>query len=330
MTQLTHSTNLPATAELNITSISAFTEHFINQMKSGKVLTDKGVVYKDSSIRQYKMFYDYLQVFEKLHEKKFEFTEINYKFGKAFQVYLTDQDLTLNSISNILKKFKAIMSMAFREGLAFWNGSGLKTPTEITTEVTLSIDEIKKLRSTQLNQSDSQILEIFVIQCFTGLRYDVLCKFLKSPFNYIQENSGKSYIDIVSDKTGEPSVIPLHVNVQKIIAAREGKFKIYSEQHINRAIKLIAEKAELDKEIVNRRTESGKTLETFVPKWQKIKSHTARRTFATILSKTDIPNNQIMAMTGHTTEKQLKLYMRSGKLSLIQPALTHDFFNTEI
>ena len=330
MTQLTHQTTNLAFAEIEITSISAFTAVFINKMKSGKVLTDKGEIYKDSSIRQYKMFLDHLVEFETKHGKQFEFQEISYQFGKEFQIYLTEQNLTLNSISNILKKFKAIMAMAFRTGIAFWNGSGLKTPTEITTEVALSITEIRKMRSAPLSDSEAQILDVFIIQCFTGLRYDVLCKFLQNPFNYIQEHEEKNYIDIISDKTKEQSVIPLGDTVLKIIMDREGKFKIFSEEHTNRTIKIIAKKAELDKEIVNRRTVSGKTVETFVPKWKKIKSHTARRTFATLLSKTQIPNNQITAMTGHTTEKQLKIYMRSGKIDLIIPALGNDFFSTEL
>ena len=330
MNQLTHHSTAPAFAEIEITSISAFTDALIKKMKSGKVLTDKGVIYKDSSVRQYKMFYDHLTNFETMHGRQFQFREIDYRFGEEFQIYLTGKDLTLNSISNILKKFKAVMALAFRKGLSYWNGSGLKTPTEITTEVALSVEEIRKLRATPLTISEGQILESFIIQCFTGLRYDVLCKFLKNPFAYIKEHEGNPYIDIISDKTKEQSVIPLGDTVMNIITAKGGVFKIFSEEHVNRTIKIIAKKAELDKNIVNRRTVNGKMAETFVPKWQKLKSHSARRTFATLISKTKIPNNQITAMTGHTTEKQLKLYMRSGKIDLIIPALGNDFFSTEI
>ena len=330
MNQITHHSTAPVFAEIDVTSISAFTDRFIKNMKQGKVLTDRGEIYKPSSVRQYKMFYDHLLEFENIHGRQFQFQEINYKFGKEFQIYLTTQDLTLNSISNILKKFKAIMAMAFRENLSFWNGSGLKTPTEVSTEVTLSITEIRKLHQTTLTISERQILEIFTIQCFTGLRYDVLCKFLRNPFLYIKEHEENSYIDIISDKTEEQSVIPLGDTVLKIITDKGGIFKIFSDKHVNRTIKIIAKKAELDKSIVNRQTVSGVKQETFLPKYKKLKSHTARRTFATLLSQTQIPTKQIAAMTGHTTEKQLSLYMRSGKIEFIIPALGNGFFSTEI
>lgn len=329
-TEINHTTTAPAFAEIEITAISQFTAIFIEKMKARAVLTDKGEIYKPSSVRQYKMFLDHLRGFEKQHDKVFEFREINHKFAKEFQIYLTQENLTLNSISNVLKKFKAIMAMAFRENLSFWPGSGLKTPTELTTEIALSIPEIKKLRLLDLTINHRQILDSFVIQCFTGLRYDVLCKFLRNPLIYIQEYEGSNYIDIISDKTKEQSVIPLGDTVMKIIRDRGGKFKIYSERHQNREIKVIAKMAEFEKDIVNRRTVGGKTLETIVPRWKKVKTHTARRTFATLLSKTEISSNQIKAMTGHTTEKQLNIYMRSGKIDQIIPALGNQFFNTEL
>ena len=329
MHQLTTPNSNIAFAEFTHTAISDFTANFLTKIGEGRILTDKGEIYKDSSVRQYKMFYHYLLDFEKTHARKFQFQEITYRFGSEFQSFLTQQDLTLNSISNVMKKFKAVMSVAFREGLSLWNGTGIKTPTELSTEVTLSIEEIKKLRQSELTISESAQLDMFIVQCFTGLRYDVLVKFLNNPLAYIKEYEGSSYIDIISDKTRQQSVIPIGDTVTNILT-KWGEFKTIAEPTMNRNIKTIAEKAGIDNPIVNRVTINGKVQETVIPKWMKIKTHTARRTFATLLSKTDIPNNQISAMTGHTTERQLKMYMRAGKLDLILPAIGHELFSIQL
>jgi integrase len=45
-------------------------------------------------------------------------------------------------------------------------------------------------------------------------------------------------------------------------------------------------------------------------KWEKISTHTARRSFATNMYNMNVPSLTIMAITGHTTEKSFLRYIK--------------------
>ena len=75
------------------------------------------------------------------------------------------------------------------------------------------------------------------------------------------------------------------------------------DQTINRHLKLIGEIAEIDDLIEVRRTEGGQTMTKRVPKYQLIKTHTARRSFCTNAYKAGMDCLDIMALSGHTNRK---------------------------
>jgi len=318
-------------AQITISGLSDFTQLQINNMESGNKLTKKGDKYSDSSIRQYTAFLAHLIHFEKLHNTKFQLAEINYKFAEEFQIFITNKGLSKNTIGNILSKFKAILKMSFKEGLSVWNGSGLDCPRELTTQVYLSIAEISKLKSANITKGERKVLDIFIIQCFTGLRFDTLKKFLEKPLAYIEESEGETYINITSDKTNRQSIIPLGDIVKGIITDNGGAFKMPSEEsYINRTIKRIAKKAELDNESIFRRTEGGVMKEVLSPKYKKISSHTARRTMGTNLIKNGKTYNDARLILGHSTEKQTKNYVRLDNIEETKHLFGDQFFNTKL
>lgn len=319
-------------AQITISGLSAFTQRLITNMEQGNKLTPrKGDRYSESTIRQYRMFLDHLEDFEILHNTKFQLGEINFKFAEQFQVFITKKGLTKNTIGNILAKFKAVMMEAFKEGLTLWNGSGLNCPREITTQAYLSFDEIRKMRKANITAGERKVLDIFTIQCFTGLRFDTLKKFLENPLAYIKEEEGETYIQITSDKTNRQSTVPLGDTVKDLIIENGGVFKMPTEEsYINRTIKKIAQKAELDNQMVFRRTEGGVMKEVLSPKYKKIGSHTARRTMGTNLIKAGKTYNDARLILGHSTEKQTKGYIRIDNLEETKHLFGDQFFNTKI
>ena len=312
------------------TSISAFISSQITKMENGMVLTDKGVKYSAETIRGYESLRVHFANFEEQSGKELSFSEVGYDFALAFQAYLTTQGLAKNSVSMVMSKFKAILKMAWRKNYCNWNGSGLKTPTERTTQTYLSMEEIKKLRNAELSKTERQIVDAFTVQIFTGLRYDTLTKFLKNPLAYIHEHNGKSYIDIISDKTGEQSLIPVGEVVQGILRTYGGEMRIFTEQYVNRMLKNIARKAGLDKGIVVRRTEGGEMQEKLVDKCDKVSTHTARRTLISLMRIDGFADSEITLVSGHTTTKQMLHYDRSGSFHKVKRLLGNKFFDTEL
>ena len=112
-----------SSAKLHFDYFTDYTKHFISQLENGFILTNKGVKYSKSSIRQYKAMLDLFQEFEKLIDKKILNNEINYNLSVMFERFLVDNNLSKNSIGQYLSKFKAVLSNGFKEVLFYWNGS---------------------------------------------------------------------------------------------------------------------------------------------------------------------------------------------------------------
>ena len=68
----------------------------------------------------------------------------------------------------------------------------------------------------------------------------------------------------------------------------------------------------LNVEVTKGITKGGVYIEKTVKKHELLKTHTARRSFATNAYKRGIPSLAIMRITSHTTEKNLKLYIKAS------------------
>lgn len=328
--QTTHSNEVFAQTEY--TYFSDFVKDHIAQLAFGQVLTKNKSRYSDATIRGYKNFSDWWTKFEQDMGRPLEFSHIMPKTVQKFELFLLENQLTKNSVSLILSKLKACLKTAFLEGIHYWNGSGISTPKEITTKIYLTLDNLKTLTNseTQITKGEQRVLDVFICQCFLGLRYSTLQKFLSSPFNYIKTLDGMMYLDIVSDKTNEQSVVPIGQVVQDLITKYSGSMPMFTEIHLNKVIKDIARKRGLTNNIAVRKTIGGEMSETFSPIYKEISSHTARRTFITLATQFGIAGEQVMAMSGHASEKQMKIYVRSSNFEKISSIIGHEFFNQNI
>lgn len=133
----------------------------------------------------------------------------------------------------------------------------------------------------------------------------------------IDENSNK--IRYRQCKTGQLVILPVKKEAKILIskyisclhdinALPEVKYN----SKTNAALKLIGKKCErLQKYYSYRKTNGGITKFVQHPKWEKLSTHTARRTFATNELKNGTPISLIMSATGHLTEKSFWKYIRA-------------------
>ncbi|MDR6548494.1 integrase [Chryseobacterium rhizosphaerae] len=320
-------------------SFKAFLADFMTKASNGQILTAKQKKYSESTLRGYKMLQTEYENFISKNEEKSEeprnfdipVHEINYAFAEAFQVFLVnDTELLKNSIGLILSKLKAILKYAFRKGYSTWNGSGLTISKEVSTQIALSKGEIKKLNLDTLSETERRVLDIQIVQSFTGMRNETLKKFLQNPLAYIKEYNGNTYIDITANKTDKQSAIPLGKIVNDILLKYSSGIKVPSQQYINRTIKIIAEKAGLNNHIVVRKTVKGEMQETLVPKSKKISTHTARRTLISLMTEAGFKASEIMPISGHSTEYQLNSYIKLDNVVKVNHLFGNKFFDTAI
>ena len=198
-------------------------------------------------------------------------------------------------------------------------------------KVYLSIQEIRQLKNSEtLTEGQKKVLDVFLVQAFTGFSYKTLQEFLKNPLAFVKEFEGKTYIEIERSKTGEISAVPLHTEVQRIITKYNGVMPEFTEVYVNRTLKIIGRKAGLNNPIPIKITKGGEKVTQITEKYNLITTHTARRTMVSLGMQNGLSTASLQAITGHTTEQQLNRYNRTEKVLRIKDILGHQFFKEEI
>jgi site-specific recombinase XerD len=330
MNTLTLTKNEILNPQVNFEYFTDFARNFVTKIESGEILTKKKVRFSKDTIRQYNVSIDHFEEFEKKLDSKIRVHEINKRLLEAFEKYLYNNGLLFNSVYLYISKIKALGNILYDSDVVL-KPLKFDTPKKITTQVYLSESELSAMRNcNKLTPSEKKVLDVFLIQCFTGLRYSTLIQFLSNPIAYLQQNGDKTFISIVSKKTVEESCIPLSKIVFEILNKYEFKFDLKSEEYVNRTIKKIAGKAGITNPIAIQVTRNSKTETVIVPKNKLIKTHTCRRVFITLAKMYINDNEAIRTMSGHATEAQMNLYSRASKLEKVNNIFDNQFFNLTI
>ena len=184
--------------------------------------------------------------------------------------------------------------------------------------------------------NSEQVRDVFLIGCFTALRYSDYSRIKKENIGYT--NSGTKVIRIKQEKTAGTVVIPiLDERLEALLKKYDYNVPEVLDQSLNRTIKEICKRLSItvpslgkkERTVLNlneRRAEveaRRKGVELYEydeqgypirPRWELVASHTARRSCITniYLSK-KLSVQQMMSVSGHKTETMFYKYV---KLSL--------------
>ncbi|MFT4061068.1 MAG: site-specific integrase, partial [Edaphocola sp.] len=209
----------------------------IDGMQNKTILTPDGDYYNASSIRNWKSkmngFRDYIH-------GDMPLDEINLKWCQDYQLYLLHDGYAKNTIGNILSVLKAFVRRMHGEGKMTYDGFGIRAGGEITTAVFTDIPTIKAMVALDLGQTAGmgRIRDVYVCQCFLGLRVADTLKFLANIKAYAKAVNGVALFEVPTNKTGEVVAIPASKIVLAICERRNydfgGKF---SQQYYYETIK---------------------------------------------------------------------------------------------
>jgi integrase len=282
-----------------------------NSPFSKKILTKGTLNTLKSSLNVVKKFLIYKKI------KNLNFDDINRGFYNEFIDYLTNEKkYTKNYIGTVIQKLKTVMGYAYDEdkhtNLEFKKNYFSKV-TEVINHPYLNQDELLRIENLVLNDEELNITrDIFLIGCNTGLRIGDLLNFLKKPEIITQDET--QFIRIKQSKTSNFVVIPINSVIKKILDKRDGNLPKYLHQNtINENIKSICKRADIKENYKFIRTEGGTQVERLEPKYKFICTHTARRSFCTNAYYSGIPPHDIMAISGHKTEKIFFNYIKVEK-----------------
>ena len=123
--------------------------------------------------------------------------------------------MSLNAIGKYMQVFKTMIKYAQQLKLISSNlmlEVNIKIRREKSDNIFLDENELTEMMKLDLKGNLRHVRDIFLIGCYTGLRYGDLLQLTKDD---IQENY-ISYLDRVQGKTNGRVTIPVHPNVKRI------------------------------------------------------------------------------------------------------------------
>lgn len=281
-----------------------FCEEFLNQKKKISPITKRS--YKQTLLKVKNFGID--------NNEKIDFNSFDKRFVLNFIDYLEENDFSLNTISKHLKNLKTFLIGANEKRLINnldFNIKDFSVAPQETTAIYLSEEELNKMFELDLSDKKHYELarDIFLIGCYTGQRISDYNGLTKSNIKKINE---KEYFTIVQKKTKVKVNCPITKKIKYIMDNRYNGQppKKILEKDLNKYIKIIGEKLEFNDNIECLSNKGGIEKKEFIPKYNLIHSHTARRSFCSNMYKKKMPVFDIMLFSGHKTEKEFYKYIR--------------------
>jgi len=312
-----------------------FTDHytwFVDYYQS-KPRPRSGKPLAKSTLKPYNNTLRILEDYEKYLGVRLSFAHINLSFHSNFIQWLQNKGFTDNYIGTQIKNIKTVMNDGFDRGLhefLHFRKAAFTKPKEEVNHIYLNMDEIKAIKEIDYtdNPSYDRARDLFVIAAVTGLRVSDYKSLSSSNIKLFRTIK---YLEVKTQKTGKIVHIPLHPFVTEILEKRDGEFPaMMPEQKINEALKFIGKKAELEDEIFLERTEGGNLTKTSFKKYELLTNHTARRSFCTNAYKAEMAVIDIMAISGHTSEKVFYNYIKASPMERLEKISKHAFFNKDV
>lgn len=279
--------------------------------------------------KNYKTTLKTLKEYEENKKVKLLFDRIDIDFYNSFIKFLQDKKFAPNTIGTRIKDVKTFMNESYERGLH--NNLDFKKklfakPKEETKAVYLTEKELDKLYKHDFSEDTrlENVRDWFLIASYTGLRF--------SDFSRLTRNNiQKDNIEILTQKTLTPVIIPLHTYVKAILEKYDYNLpKVISNQKFNKYIKEICKAAKIEDEVLVNEIKGILRTSKTEKKSDLVSAHTARRSFATNAFLAGVPPIQIMKITGHKTEKAFMTYIKISESENAKKLQLHPFFNRMI
>ena len=318
-------------------NVKNFVVEHIKKIESGEVRTAKKEKYAKESIKNWQQFRRVFLDFYRIRPFKWE--DINESLADSYISYLEGLGYMKYTLDKHISLFKTIVGVAERQGLHTNHiaCSVLKSP-QITEDdkakkIYLTKEELSALYDMPLNGFEEQVRAVFLIGCFTAMRYSDYSRIKKDNIGYT--HSGTKVIRIKQEKTAGTVVIPIMDDrLETLLKKYDYNVPEILDQSLNRTIKDICRKlsetvpslgkkeitvltlkerrAEVEAkkkgEVLYEYDEQGNPIR---PRWELVASHTARRSCITnmyLSHKFTVP--QMMSVSGHKTETMFYKYVR--------------------
>jgi hypothetical protein len=303
--------------EKEVLTFYTFVEKFAEQSK-GRIIEKTGKPISIRTIQDYNTTLEHIRTFENEEDYKITFDTITLDFYYAFKDYLENEvnNYGLNTIGKYIKILKVFMNEATEQGLTTnftYKSKYFVKPSERSEQIYLNETELESIIKLDLSENETldQARDLFIISSYTGLRYSDFSRLTKENIHIHKE---VKVFRLYQEKTDGYLSIPVHPFVEKILKKRSGNppNKMPS-QKINDFLEIIGGKAKINEILTIKKTKGGKQETKMISKYKMIKNHTGRRSFCTNAYLSGMNTLDIMAISGHNSEKTFLNYIKVSK-----------------
>ncbi len=271
----------------------------------------KSVKVSKASLQKFLRVKALLREYEKEYKTKLDFEKITNIFFEKFYLFLiTKKGMLNNTAHKTIQFFKTFMIWANENDYTqndSYKSKSFRLKSEENEVIYLTEDELMKLYNMEIsNERLKRVRDIFVFQCFTGVRYSDIQ-------NIDWEDIKTGIWKLRTQKTHQIIEIPLNHYALSILA----KYKEYpqplpviSNQKINKYLKELCKLAGINSLVKIIRYRGKNRIEKVYQKYEVIGTHTARRTFISLSLQKGMKPDVIMAITGHTTYRMMQRYLK--------------------
>lgn len=290
--------------------ICTLLENYKNEL-STRITNDNRPI-SPATLRNFNTTIQRIKKFENHYQIKLQLTDLNLSFHQKYLEFaLKKLGLSANSIGRDIKQIKTICFNARDNGLEINPMSisrKFNAPTEKTIFTTLTEMELELILNFEGPNYLNNARDWLIIGCWTGCRVGDLMALTNK--NIIDHSDKVKIVRYTQSKTRKVVNVPLHPHVLSIVDRLNGFPRPISDVKFNLYIKEICKRVGMNELIVGTRQNPlthKKEVGKF-EKWQLVRSHICRRSFATN-HYNKLSNKIIIAVTGHSTEKMLLNYI---------------------
>ena len=230
--------------------------------------------------------------------------------------YLRDvKEMRNSTIGKQLSFLKWFLRWAYKKGVHQNNAYDSYKPKLKSTQkkiIFLTWNELNRLREFKIpsnKQALERVRDVFLFQCFTGLRYSDV-------FNLRRSDIKGDHIEVTTVKTSDSLIIELNnhskaiLDKYKDVAFEDDKvLPVITNQKMNDYLKELAEMAGIDEPVRQTYYKGNERIDDVTPKYALLGTHAGRRTFICNALALGIPPQVVMKWTGHSDYKAMKPYI---------------------
>ena len=225
------------------------------------------------------------------------------------------REMRNSTIGKQLSFLKWFLRWSFKQGIHSNNAYDTFKPKLKDTQkkiIFLTWEELNKLREFKIpptKQALERVRDVFLFQCFTGLRYSDV-------FNLRRSDIKGDHIEVTTVKTSDSLIIELNDHSRAILEKyKDVEFEndralpVITNQKMNDYLKELAELAEINEPVRQTYYKGNERIDEVTPKYALLGTHAGRRTFICNALALGIPPQVVMKWTGHSDYKAMKPYI---------------------